>query len=61
MTFLFEIEIECPHCGEVFPIMIDTSQGDHDMIEDCTVCCRPIQLAIQCEPGEVGDVGVTPA
>ena len=61
MSFLIEHEIQCPHCGEVFPITIDTSQGGHDMIEDCTVCCRPIQLTIECEPGEVVNVSAAPA
>ena len=56
MTFLVETEIACPWCGEVFLTTIDTSQGDCTTIEDCTVCCRPIALTIQCEPGEVSDV-----
>jgi uncharacterized Zn finger protein len=53
MDWLVEIEIACPHCGEVFPLEIDTSQGDHVILEDCTVCCRPITLRLECRPGEV--------
>jgi hypothetical protein len=53
MDFLAEIEMACPHCGEFFPLRIDTSQGDHVTIEDCTVCCRPITLRLECRPGEV--------
>jgi hypothetical protein len=60
MNFLQQTEIECPHCGEWFPIQIDTSQGDHEMIEDCTVCCRPIQLVIDCEPGGIPCVSTSP-
>ena len=56
MQFLVEIEITCPHCGEVFPLQIDTSQAEQTLIEDCTVCCRPIDLTIRCEPGEVVDL-----
>ncbi len=59
MALLIEADIPCPHCGEVFPLSIDTSQGDHAMIEDCSVCCRPIQLDVQCEPGEVVDVQIS--
>jgi hypothetical protein len=55
---LTEYDLQCPYCFEVFPLMVDTSQGDQDLIEDCTVCCRPIQLSISCEPGEVVDVQV---
>ena len=58
MSLLSETDVQCPHCNEVFPIMIDTSQGDHSMVEDCTVCCRPIQLNVSCEPGEIVDVEV---
>ena len=53
MDILIESEIECPHCGEIYQTMIDTSQGGHTTIEDCAVCCRPIQLTVSCEPGEI--------
>lgn len=53
MEYVVEIEIECPYCGEVFSSTADTSQGSHTAVEDCTVCCRPIELEINCEPGEV--------
>ena len=53
MELLVEIDIACPHCGEVFPLQVDTSQGDQTMIEDCSVCCRPITLQLECRPGEV--------
>jgi phage terminase large subunit GpA-like protein len=53
MDLLVEIDVPCPHCGEVFPLQIDTSQGEHTMIEDCSVCCRPITLQLECRPGEV--------
>ena len=52
------IEVQCPWCGEVFLITIDTSQGDHVAVEDCTVCCRPIEFSVSCEPGEVDTVEV---
>jgi cysteine-rich CPXCG protein len=51
MELTIETEITCPHCGEVFPLQIDTSQREQSLIEDCTVCCRPIALTIQCRPG----------
>ncbi len=60
MDILIEAEIQCPHCGENYQTMIDTSQGRHATIEDCPVCCRPIQLDVECEPGEVFQVEATP-
>jgi hypothetical protein len=56
MEFTVETEITCPHCGELFPLQIDTSQREQSLIEDCTVCCRPIALTIRCRPGEVVSV-----
>jgi len=53
MDLLCETSFECPYCGEGISITVDTSQGGYSTIEDCTVCCRPIQLVFECEPGEV--------
>lgn len=36
----------CPYCGEKIETLIDTSQGSHQTIEDCYVCCQPIELNI---------------
>ncbi len=60
MNLLVETEITCPFCFESSVSLIDTSQGDLDMVEDCTVCCRPMRLIVQCEPGEVASVEVEP-
>jgi hypothetical protein len=53
MELSVEAEIACPHCGEIFPLFVDTSQSEQTLVEDCTVCCRPIALSIRCQPGEI--------
>jgi hypothetical protein len=53
MEITVQTEIICPHCGESFPLEVDTSQSDQSIIEDCTVCCRPINLTIRCRPGVI--------
>jgi hypothetical protein len=53
VDYVVETEIECPYCGEVFPITVDTSGGSYDTIEDCTVCCRPIGMRVECDAGRV--------
>ena len=58
MELIAEADITCPHCGEVFPLAIDTSQREQSFIEDCTVCCRPIQLNVRCHPGEIVDLQI---
>jgi hypothetical protein len=52
ISMLIETPYECPHCGEPNLIFVDTSEGDYETIEDCTVCCRPIRLRITCPEGE---------
>jgi hypothetical protein len=51
-----EAEVRCPFCGEQFTIIVDTSQDEQTYIEDCFVCCRPIQFTIRCEDGELVSV-----
>ena len=46
--------IDCPYCGEPLEIAVDASVGDQDYIEDCQVCCKPIQFRIRVDAdGEV--------
>ena len=36
-------EVECPYCGESIEVDIEPLEESQSFIEDCTVCCRPIQ------------------
>jgi transcription elongation factor Elf1 len=56
LDLTLETQITCPHCGESFALLVDTSQPSQTLIEDCTVCCQPIELTIRCRPGEILDV-----
>ena len=46
---LVEVQIECPHCGAPFMTFADTSEGDYTTVEDCAVCCRPMEISFSCE------------
>src|SRR5271155_3722221 len=59
LPVLVEIQIQCPHCGEIITSMADTSQGDYSTIEDCEVCCAPMNIEVICEPGQVEEVRVS--
>jgi hypothetical protein len=37
--------VQCPYCGESFETAVDLSAGAFRYIEDCQVCCQPIELA----------------
>jgi len=39
--------IDCPYCGESLEITVDFSVGQQEYIEDCQVCCKPIQFRIR--------------
>lgn len=43
----------CPYCWETISMLIDTSIEDQQYIEDCEVCCNPIQLTISVFEGEI--------
>ena len=38
--------IQCPYCGERIEIFVDASAGDQHYIEDCQVCCQPIEFTL---------------
>ncbi len=39
--------ISCPYCGETIDLAIDCSVSFQEYIEDCQVCCRPINMSIR--------------
>ena len=47
MSNLDEVDVTCPYCGEPFTLLIDTSAGASDYIEDCVVCCAPIEVMLR--------------
>lgn len=46
MAFLHEELITCPYCGESITILIDPEDIGQEYIEDCQVCCRPINFSV---------------
>ena len=57
MHELISRDISCPYCGENIEVFIDCSVEQQRYIEDCQVCCRPIEfnVAVDFE----GDVSVS--
>ena len=46
------VRIDCPYCGESFDTQVDLSAGSQSYIEDCAICCKPIEIVLR-----VGDEG----
>lgn len=42
--------IECPYCGESIDIFLDPTFSEQSYVEDCQVCCRPINIRFSVEP-----------
>lgn len=39
-------DVACPYCGETFGTRVDLTAGSQSYVEDCQVCCQPIQLSL---------------
>ena len=46
-------EVQCPYCGEQTAVFVDCSVTEQVMIEDCQVCCRPINFTIRINGDEI--------
>ncbi|HET6656200.1 MAG TPA: CPXCG motif-containing cysteine-rich protein [Gammaproteobacteria bacterium] len=58
MNPLEEKDVTCPYCGETFGVVLDLTAGDQRYIQDCEVCCQPIELDVQVDlEGETATVG----
>jgi len=39
----------CPYCWKNISVLLDSSVVNQKYIEDCEVCCNPIQISINLE------------
>lgn len=53
MDLLQTHNLDCPYCGESIQMVIDCSVSGQDYIEDCQVCCRPINIFVTIEDENV--------
>ncbi len=54
---LEEMTACCPYCGETFETLVDYSGGSQRYVEDCQVCCQPIEFVIHVDAaGELAGV-----
>jgi len=44
--------MRCPWCGERFETHVDASAGAADYIEDCPICCRPIEMQLRVDTND---------
>ena len=41
------VAIQCPYCGESYQTVVDLSGGSQRYIEDCAICCKPIEILLR--------------
>ena len=44
---LIETTVQCPYCWESFSLLVDGSVDCQEYVEDCEVCCRPIDFVVE--------------
>ena len=53
---LIEHFFQCPKCWQEISVLIDTSVVEDEYIEDCEVCCNPIEFTIKIQEGEFVEI-----
>ncbi len=46
------LEFSCPWCGEANFVEAEPADAGQCLIQDCAVCCNPIELSLPLFPGE---------
>ncbi|UZH56235.1 CPXCG motif-containing cysteine-rich protein [Salinimicrobium tongyeongense] len=50
---MYEHFFHCPYCWEEVSMLLDPSIARQEYIEDCEVCCNPIEVTASFEEGEL--------
>ena len=59
-TLVEDVIVDCPSCGEAVALNVDTTAAaEQSYYEDCPVCCRPMEVYVQCQPGRILGISVT--
>jgi hypothetical protein len=45
--------VQCPYCGQAFEVAVDTTISSQRFTTDCEICCRPLEIIAECQPGEI--------
>ncbi|BDD00427.1 CPXCG motif-containing cysteine-rich protein [Persicobacter psychrovividus] len=51
----------CPYCLAEISVLVDPSVEAQRYIEDCEVCCRPIEISVSIHEGEVEHFNAEPS
>ncbi len=56
-----DYDFTCPYCISENSVVLDLSGGiKQSFVQDCAVCCKPIQITVQFENDEISDFSAEP-
>ncbi|MDB4270695.1 CPXCG motif-containing cysteine-rich protein [bacterium] len=44
---MYEHYFQCPYCWEEISMLLDPSIQQQNYVEDCEICCNPIEISSQ--------------
>lgn len=50
---MLEHFFQCPYCWEQISVLLDGSVGEATFIEDCEVCCNPLEFNVKFNQNEL--------
>lgn len=50
---MVEYFFQCPYCWETISALVDTSVSAQTYVEDCEVCCNPMEFSVKCVQGNI--------
>ncbi len=56
MEFESETFFTCPYCGQQISMVFEELYGSQSYIEDCQVCCNPIEVTYDIEEGRITNI-----
>lgn len=48
-----EYFFQCPYCWEKISMLLDASVRQQTYVEDCEICCNPIEITATFKNGEI--------
>lgn len=56
---MYEHDFQCPYCWEEITMLLDSSVSRQTYIEDCEICCNPIEISVNFENRELTSFSAT--
>ena len=44
---------QCPYCWETISMLMDPSSHEQQYVEDCEVCCNPMEITVRFEENDL--------